>query len=394
MRVAIDARLEPGLRGGVEPVIQGLAYGLSQLSGDDRFGFLVYDDADAWLAPFVSGPCSLIPCQQPSAKLRADDLPRSLLPLVSLAKGVRRIWRRLAAEIPPEPDAVAAFNPDVVHLALQTGFRTARPSVFHPHDLQHIHHPGNFSRDDLRKRRYVYAELARQARVVVALSSWGAADITKHLGIPTERIAVVPWAPPPSMTSASWESGAAATLGIASPYALYPAQAWPHKNHGRLFEAWSLLARGPAQGLHLVCTGRLSANARDLLALRDRLGLSLSVHFTGHLPSERLAGLWREARMLVYPSLFEGWGIPLAEAFSLGVPATCASASCLPEVAGDAALLFDPLNPRAIADAVERLHGDETERHRLIAAGRARAAAWNWPETARRMRNVYQRALS
>lgn len=392
IRVTIDARLVPGMQGGVEPVLQGLAHGLSRIEGPDRFAFLTYTGASAWLEPFVSGPCSILPCGPPPEGVRADRLPAWLHPVVPLAKRLRRLWRPMSAEIPGEPPAVAAFKADVVHLALQSGFATGRPSVFHPHDLQHVHFPTNFTPDDLAKRTYVYRTLARNARTVVALSAWGATDIASHLDVPAERIEVVPWAVPPTVANAAWETDAAERIGMTGPFALFPAQTWPHKNHRNLIQAWSLLDYGQAGRLHLVCTGRLTAAGGELEGLVRSLGLSERIHFTGHIPATRLAGLLRRADMLVYPSRFEGWGLPLAEAFSVGTPVACSSSTCLPEVAGGAAQLFDPEDPVAIAEAVRRLHEDVALRAELIARGRTRATAWSWDSTAAAMLAIYRRA--
>lgn len=396
MRVAIDARLEPGIRGGVEPALQGLAAGLSHLRVDDVFGFLVYDGCEAWLQPFINGPCRLLGCGPPPRGPRADALPAALRPLVPLAKRMRRLWQPLASEVENEPPAVIDFNADIVHLALQSGFRTARPSVFHPHDLQHVHFPGNFSADDLRKRTVAYRTLAAQATMVVALTDWGAKDIHAHLNVPREQIAVVPWAPPLAHTTVAYEEpvAAAAAVGLHGPYAIFPAQTWRHKNHRTLLEAWRRLPQLMSNPPMLACTGRLTAEGSALAAALPSLGLAERVIFTGHIPAPRLAGLLRGATLLVYPSLFEGWGLPLAEAFALGLPVACSEASCLPDVAGDAARLFDPADPADIAMAVAACLGDDVLRQTLVARGRTRAAAWSWEATAAAMHHVYRETLA
>jgi glycosyltransferase involved in cell wall biosynthesis len=131
--------------------------------------------------------------------------------------------------------------------------------------------------------------------------------------------------------------------------------------------------------------------------LQDRalaLGLERDVRFVDWVSDGELEGLWEAADAFVFPSLYEGFGLPVLEAMARGVPVACSNASSLPEVAGDAAILFEPHDEAAIAAAIERLLGDESEAARLRAAGLRRAGEFSWERTARATFEVYRRALA
>ena len=120
------------------------------------------------------------------------------------------------------------------------------------------------------------------------------------------------------------------------------------------------------------------------------LGLAGQVAFTGFLGPSELKAVYRMARLVVFPSRFEGFGMPVVEAFRLGVPVACSNATSLPEVAGDAALLFDPGDPDAVAAAIRRLWTDEALRAELVGRGRERVRQFSWDEVARRCRALYR----
>jgi glycosyltransferase involved in cell wall biosynthesis len=132
-----------------------------------------------------------------------------------------------------------------------------------------------------------------------------------------------------------------------------------------------------------VVTGIHGFFTAELTALRDQLALGDSVTFPGWIPREELRDLYARAWAFLYPSKFEGFGLPVLEAMATGVPTACSSIEPLASIAGDAALQFDPANPRAIAACVERIVSDEALRARLAEAGPKRAAQFPWRETAR-----------
>ena len=183
---------------------------------------------------------------------------------------------------------------------------------------------------------------------------------------------------------------ATATTG-ASPYALFPAQTWSHKNHERLIDAIALL-RGRGTEIPLVCPGQ--PNRRDAIvrAHAHARGVHDLVQFPGYLDSQALEDVYANARSLVFPSLFEGFGFPVLEAFAAGLPVTCSSTTSLPELAGDAAVLFDPTDVEAMADAIERVWTDDRLRGYLVVRGHARATTYSWDHLARSCRALYRAA--
>src|SRR5439155_3517680 len=161
--------------------------------------------------------------------------------------------------------------------------------------------------------------------------------------------------------------------GLPDRYIVYPAQTWPHKNHLRLIEALAdLRQRGTT--IPLVSTGRATEHMGAIRRRVDELGLGSQVRFLGYLAPAEFDAVLARATALVFPSLFEGWGLPVVEAFALGIPVACSNAAALPEVARSAALLFDPHNTEAIARSVLRVWQDEALRDELRRRGKARAA--------------------
>jgi glycosyltransferase involved in cell wall biosynthesis len=175
---------------------------------------------------------------------------------------------------------------------------------------------------------------------------------------------------PPGVDHARFRPGDAER----EPFLLYPARPWPHKNHGRLFEAFALL-RSERPDLRLVLTG-----GGDFSSLPD------GVEARGHVPWDEVIASMRRASALVFPSLYEGFGLPPLEAMACGCPVACSNAAALPEVVGDAARLFDPRDPRAIADAVLEVLADPQP---WVERGLAHAQRYSWDETARLTDAVY-----
>jgi glycosyltransferase involved in cell wall biosynthesis len=166
----------------------------------------------------------------------------------------------------------------------------------------------------------------------------------------------------------------------------------PHKNLPRLLRAIAAIPaeRRPA----LVIPGYPTPHEAELRALAGELGIGGQVAFPAWVSAEDLEGLYALAACFVFPSLYEGFGLPVLEAMRRGVPVATSDRSSLPEVAGDAALYFDPTDVDAIRGAVERLLGEPRTAERLVAAGRERAAAFTWERTAALTLASYERALA
>ena len=290
---------------------------------------------------------------------------------------------------PAGPRLVEAGGYDVVHFPTQVGESTELPSIYQPWDLQHLHFPQYFSADLLAFRDAVWRTCAERATYVLVVSQFVRDDVVNAFAIDPSRVAVVsPGAP----TSLRDTDVGARVPGVEEPFALYPAQAWEHKNHVRLLEAVALLEQ---RGLSvpLVCPGQPNERLRAVRRRAAELGVESLVRFPGYVTDGQLATLYRTARCLVFPSLFEGFGLPVLEAFVAGLPVACSSTSAVGELAGGAAATFDPTDVEAIAEALSGVWSDDTTRAALVEAGHARAEGYSWDRLARGCRRAYRAAV-
>ncbi len=383
-------------------VVIGLAHGLSQLTdGTEEYLFLAHEGESDWLQPYLAGPCRVLHLPrrpEPRAGRRLVRAARSRV--TANAPAVRDAWRRLPARLfrPAVPQlsdgTIEGAGVDIMHFVSQGAFLTEVPSIYQPHDLQHLHLPQFFSPRDRASREQCYRAYCEQADLVVMMTAFGRDDIARHYGIPFGRIAVVPWAPVldayPAATRDNLEELRRAH-GLPATFAYFPAQTWPHKNHLGLVRALALLKRRYGLQVPLVCSGSKNAFFPKIRREVRNLRLEDQVIFTGFVSPLEVRGLYQLARLLVFPTKFEGFGMPLFEAFCSGLPAACSDISPLSEQAGDAALLFDPDRPEQIADAIARLWTDDALRGELAERGRARVAQFTWERTARMFRAHYRR---
>jgi glycosyltransferase involved in cell wall biosynthesis len=180
-------------------------------------------------------------------------------------------------------------------------------------------------------------------------------------------------------------------LGLREGFLLYPAQTWPHKNHLRLLEALKLVRDRDGLEIPLVCPGSDPGRSREVRARAEELGLSRTTIFPGFVSPLELRGLYRLATGLIFPSRFEGWGLPVCEAFSEGLPVASSTATGLPDLVGDAGLLFEPDDTDAIAGAALRLWTAPDLREQLSERGRRRGEQFTFDRAARLFRAHYRR---
>jgi glycosyltransferase involved in cell wall biosynthesis len=387
LRVCVDARVEGGRFGGVEQAVIGLAAGLSKLDdGEEEFLFLANPEHDSWISPHLSGPCRLLHPRRGYLQRRIRAGARALserLPGLGPRYAVRK-----------SDGTVERAGIDVVHLPIQDAFLTDVPSIYQPHDLLHLHLPEHFSRWERTRREVVYRTHCDRAEAVIAMTSWGKQDLVDSYDLPSEKISVIPWG------SVLWEypkpsdadlEGVRARLSLPHAFALYPAQTWPHKNHERLLEALALLADRDRVHIPLVCPGKRNRHFRQIRKRIAELRLEDQAIFPGFVTPVELRALYELAQLLVFPSRFEGWGLPIGEAFSAGVPVASSNATSLPDLVDDAGLLFDPDDTAQIADSMLRLWTDSGLRADLAERGRRRAELLDFGHTAKLFRAHYRR---
>lgn len=252
------------------------------------------------------------------------------------------------------------------------------PRVVSIMDVQHRELPGMFSRGERWLRSWAYDEAAREADRVITISEHARQGIVDLIGVPPERVEAIAL----GVDHEHFKPEGPVLPGRPERYVAYPANMWPHKNHERLLDAFAGVRDN---SLHLVLTGQLYGHD-ELLAGRER------VHHLGHLPADEVAALYRGARALVFPSLFEGFGLPPLEAMACGTPVAASNRGSLAEVCGGAALMFDPDDTRAITAAIERIVEDEPLRERLRGEGLAHAAGYTWEKAGRAHLAAYERA--
>ncbi|HSD22927.1 MAG TPA: glycosyltransferase family 1 protein [Solirubrobacterales bacterium] len=387
--------METGVLGGVEQVVIGVADALSGLEGgNEEYLFLTTPGKDNWLRPYMKGACRTMPLGAPPAwTLRRYKLRHLLSRGLPFLRGVR-IPPPAPRDVMVSEGTIEQADVDVVHFLCQMAFLTEVPSLYHPHDLLHLHLPEELPARDVELRELWYRAFCGQASLVVAMTEWGRRDLIQSYGLQPERTAVVPWG---VVTHAYPEPTAADLdrtrhdLGLPGDFLLYPGQTWAHKNHGGLLEALALLKERHGETPPLVCSGHLNELYPRLAERTRKLGLEETTRFVGFVDPLQLRCLYALATGLIFPSRFEGWGMPVTEAFSAGVPVACSAVTSLPEVAAGAALLFDPDDVEQIADSAWRLWTDAELRTSLIERGRRRAAELSFERTARTFRAHYRR---
>jgi glycosyltransferase involved in cell wall biosynthesis len=287
-------------------------------------------------------------------------------------KGVRgHLWEQLA--LPRRVNGGLLWSPST------TGPLRVQRQVVTIHDCAFFDQARCFSRAFAAWYQFLVPRLARAARAVITVSEFSKSRIVELCRVAPEKVHVVYSGVGGQFRPYSADEIAVARQRLALPerYALCVGSLEPRKNLSRLLAAWKI-AQPRLNGLSLVLAGAKGHVFRD--AGFDQP--PQDVHLAGYLTDELLPAVYAGAEMFVYPSVYEGFGLPVLEAMASGVPVITSNVTALPEVAGDSAMLVDPYNVESIAEAIERLAGDEELRIRLVQKGTSRAAAFSWDRTA------------
>jgi glycosyltransferase involved in cell wall biosynthesis len=324
---------------------------------------------------------------------------------------------------PADVDFVRALGPNVealIELAGNYSFREqfsvplalrrARADVFHAphyvappltmcpfvvtiHDCIHLRFPQYLpNRAAYYYARAMMAMAARRARIVLTVSQASKDDILRYLGIPASKVEVVYNGIDEHLAAAPSAADVARVRErflLTSPFILYAGNIKPHKNVDRLIEAFSILRRRGVSDVKLLIIGDDISRYPNLRRLVHRFQLHQQVRFLGFVPDATLAVLYRLASVFVFPSLSEGFGLPPLEAMAAGAPVITSNVSSLPEVVGDAAVLIDPMDAGAIAEAMSRVLSDAALRADLVRRGHERVKAFSWARSVARTRELY-----
>jgi len=311
---------------------------------------------------FNQPPCPGLVPDMPNVRKRVIPFPR--------------LWThaRLATEM-------LLHAPDVLFVPSHVLPLAHPPAVATIHDLGYRYFPETHTQ---RARRYLEwgtRHNARASRLIIADSRATRDDLMKFYGVPESKIRVAYPGLRPDLDPVRDPGLVKAALdryGIREPYALYVGTLQPRKNLVRLIDAF---ARVPEPCV-LVLTGKKGWLYAEILRRAESLGIGHRVVFTGYVPDEDLPALLSGASLFAFPSLYEGFGMPVLEAMACGVPVVCSDSSSLPEVTGDAALLVPPTDTDALAAAMNRVLTDEGLRRALIARGLERAREFTWSRCA------------
>ncbi len=372
MRIAIDAHSVGTRLGGNESYATNLIEALAEIDKVNEYTiFVTRREAverfrDRW----------------PNFKIR-PTLPHT--PLV-------RIPLTLSAELRRNPV-------DLLHVQFTSPPWSPCPVVVSIHDLSFEHLPQTFKRRSRLQLRLTVRRSARTAARIITLSEYTRQDLIDTYRLPAEKIQVVPLAAPPAFAPVHDDKElqrVRQTYGIEKDYILSVGSIQPRKNLRRLIEAYSLLRADPTVGKlpQLVLVGKNAwLYGETLQSLKDR-NAGASVVLTGYVPEADLPALYSGASCFIYPSYFEGFGLPPLEAMKCGAPVIVGNKTSLPEVVGDAALLVDPFDINAIAAAIQQVTTNANLRSELSARGLVRAAHFDWKTTARQTLAVYEQVFS
>ena len=280
-------------------------------------------------------------------------------------------------------------------VAMTAPLRPRVPSVVTVPDVTWLHEPSAVPRTTRLLWRTLVFPAARRARRVIVHSAAARREVAVDFGLPLDKIDVIPHGPgrdTPAAPTRAADLRRRLELGD-GPVVLAVSALLAHKNLPRLVRAMAAV-REAVDDAVLVVPANPTPLRGELEALAESLGMSSAVVFPGWVSAEDLEGLYRAATCFAFPSLREGFGLPVLEAMRRGVPVACSNTPAVAEVAGEAALLFDPYDPAAIADAVLRLLENASLREELAARGRERAALFSWRRAAEQTLACYGRALA
>jgi glycosyltransferase involved in cell wall biosynthesis len=368
LRIAIDAHSVGTKLGGNESYATNLIEALAQI--DDVNQYVLYVTTTEARDRFNE--------RWPNFKVHTT-LPHT--PLI-------RIPLTLSAELRKHPV-------DVLHVQFTAPPFCPCPVVVSIHDLSFEHLPQTFHRRSRTQLRLTVRHSARRAAKIITLSEHTRRDVIETYSIASEKVSAIPLAPPAHfgpITDDRELQRVRHTYGIDGDYVLSVGSIQPRKNLVRLIKAYAALRNRQHENRFpkLVLVGKCAWLYDETLRALDETGVRDSVVLTGYVPDADLPALYSGALCFVYPSYFEGFGLPPLEAMKCGTPVIVGNATSLPEVVGDAGLKVDPFDISAIADGVNRLIKDSELRKELTVKGSRRAEEFDWQDTAQKTLKVYE----
>ncbi|EJL43060.1 glycosyltransferase family 1 protein [Brevibacillus agri] len=263
-------------------------------------------------------------------------------------------------------------------------FDVSIPSVINIPDIQHEFYPQFFDDNSLQWRKSTYQSSALKANAVLTLSEYSRESIVAKFGVPANRVHAIHLDSAHEFTLPFHETKNQLVrhkYKLPAHYGFYPANTWWHKNHVSLLQALAYLRDEHKLKIHMVFTGAPQEAHGQVMATINQHQLSDQITWLDYILQEEMPYLFRNANFLCFPSLFEGFGIPLVEAMRTELPIICSNNGSIPEIVGDAALTFDPVSPEDIAKKMVEVQNEEV-RSGLIAKGLQQASKFSWSKCA------------
>jgi glycosyltransferase involved in cell wall biosynthesis len=375
MKVGLTATMIQGGRSGVAQYVFSLVRELIRAEQVDLSVFVLEDELP--LLDFAKDGCRLIP------------VPRAAAPPV---KNI--LWHQLTL-----PKFAAELKLDVLHVPSyrRLVYSAPCPTVGTIHDLAPFHVKGKYDLARMFYGRVVVKSLARAQKEIIAVSHCTALDIETFFGIPQSRLHVIHngidhdrFFPGDIAAACAWT---AEKHGITSPYFLYVSRLeHPGKNHVRLIEAFVEFKKATGSDWQLALGGGDWHGCEVIKAAAAASPFASDIRFLGFVPDADLPNLYRAAQCMVYPSLFEGFGLPPVEAMACGTPVISSTRGALEEVVADAALIVDPEDISSITQALSSLAKDSILAETLKSKGLTNAARFHWSRTAAQVTEIYRKA--
>ena len=286
---------------------------------------------------------------------------------------------------------------DLMHFThFNAPIRYKKPFIVTIHDLTHTLFPGRKMRALPYRLAYrkVIKNAVKKAKHIIAVSENTKRDLTRIHKIKPDKITTIyegankEFHQLKAEELTKYKKTIQAKYGISQPFLLYTGVHRYHKNLPRLIKAFSLIAH-KQKDLNLVITGKPDPLYPEAEQARKQFHLEKRIHLTGLVPEDELIALYNLAEAYVFPSLYEGFGLPVLEAFSCGTPVIASNVSSIPEIAGRAALFFDPEDPKDIAEKIQKLLKDHSLKNDLIQKGLSRVKAFSWQKMAKEILSLY-----
>ena len=285
-------------------------------------------------------------------------------------------------------------KPDLLHVQYTAPLLGSVPLIVTVHDVSFLEHPEYFTFSRRSQLRFTVARTVRQAAKIVTVSEFSRDGILRAYDVSPDKVRVVPNAANPAFRPIGREKAQASVrerLGLTVPFVLSVGDLQPRKNQIGLIEAFVRLLRAqPQLPHHLVLTGKETWFAPKVKEAARTSGFADRIHFTGWVTDAELLEIYNACDLFVFPSFYEGFGLPILEAMACGRAVACSNTSAMPEVADGAGLLFDPNNAESITRAMSDILLDSELRGRMERLGLQRAALFSWQKSARATLDVYE----